>query len=183
MQNKEIHYSDSKIGKKGAKKRMEGSLNGFHWTQLKTKAGKSQITGSSSFHINNAKILYFRVSSMNFLRPGLEAFGRDTGTRDSPTALKVCWSINRTYCYNQQKIHKQGIHVQCLILLANTDGPPRRLNANAGQPFNPWHGRAWARLAGAGAVRVRDCEFMMYVRVWVLSVETSLFSHEKHNQK
>ena len=46
--------------------------------------------GSSSFHINNAKILYFRVSSINFLRPGLEAFGRDTGTRDSPTALVPC---------------------------------------------------------------------------------------------
>ena len=43
--------------------------------------------GSSSFHISNAKILHFRVSSINFLRPGLEAFGRDTGTRDSPTAL------------------------------------------------------------------------------------------------
>ena len=47
----------------------------------------SQITGSSSFHINNAKILYFRVSSINILRPGLEAFGRDTDSRDSPTAL------------------------------------------------------------------------------------------------
>ena len=32
LQNKEIDYSDSKIGKKGAKKRTEGSLNGFHRT-------------------------------------------------------------------------------------------------------------------------------------------------------
>ena len=52
--------------------------------------------GSSSFHINNAQILYFRVSSINFLRPGLEAFGRDTGTHDSPTALAVTKYIFQT---------------------------------------------------------------------------------------
>ena len=58
-----------------------------------------------------------------------------------------------------------------LILLANTDGPPRRLNAIRMSTFNPWRGRA-----GAGAARVRDCEFIMRVMYESEGWDKSLFS-------
>ena len=49
-----------------------------------------------------------------------------------------------------------------LILLANTDGPPRRLNAIRMSTFNPCHGRAGPGWLGpARRELVRDCEFMM----------------------
>ena len=48
-----------------------------------------------------------------------------------------------------------------LILLANTDGPPRRLKRYSHVNLQPLTRPRRARLAGAGAARVRDCEFMM----------------------
>ena len=48
---------------------------------------KFYMVGPTSHNSKLSIKLYFRVSSIHFLRPGLEAFGRDTGTRDSPTAL------------------------------------------------------------------------------------------------
>ena len=48
---------------------------------------KFYTVGPTSHNNKLSVKLYFRVSSINFLRPGLEAFGRDTGTRDSSTAL------------------------------------------------------------------------------------------------
>ena len=50
---------------------------------------KFYVVGPMSHNYKLSVKLYFRVSSINFLRPGLEAFGRDTGTRDSSTTLVI----------------------------------------------------------------------------------------------
>ena len=67
-----------------------------------------------------------------------------------------------------------------LILLANTDGPPRRLNAIRIVNLQPLTRPRRARLAGAGAAR-SSARLRVHdendVRVWV-RVETSLFSPE-----
>ena len=61
---------------------------------------KFYTVGPTSHNYKLSVKLYFRVSSINFLRPGLEAFGRDTGTRDSSTALPIIDAILIILYYN-----------------------------------------------------------------------------------
>ena len=58
----------------------------------------------------------FGYRALIFLRPGLEAFGRDTGTRDSPTALTVS---SQKFAWVGMEISRYSSSILLCKILAN----------------------------------------------------------------